>query len=364
MPATIVIGAQWGDEGKGLISAYLAAKKDASLVCKAGTGCNAEHGIFLKNNETYLKVNQLPLGWIMNSYSKIRIGSGVAVNPDMLFNEMRLYGVKDRVKIDFRCPIITKEHIEAEKNSKKMSSIGSTFSGTGFCRADFILRTAKQAKDIPELEPYLTDLGEEINIVSYHSDVIIESSQGTLLSLAVSPDYPNVTSDNVTTCAVADDVLLNWKRIKNVILVVKALPTREGAGVFGSIPELAEGFVKQQGMFEASSIGGVQRRKASGIDFELLDYAVEVNGATEIALTFCEHYDPDIKNMRAIKDITKPVWELIDKIQDRVGRRVSILNTGKSYRSIIDLEISYPTDVALWDKIDNSISKTLTKMTT
>ena len=56
--ATIIVGAQWGDEGKGLISAYLNWRDKSELVCRAGTGANAEHGLFLRDEKTYLKVNQ------------------------------------------------------------------------------------------------------------------------------------------------------------------------------------------------------------------------------------------------------------------------------------------------------------------
>jgi len=79
--AFIIVGAQWGDEGKGLISAYLSARERASLVSRAGTGANSEHGIFLHDETTYLKTNQLTLGWMFKKDSQIHIGSGVAVDP-------------------------------------------------------------------------------------------------------------------------------------------------------------------------------------------------------------------------------------------------------------------------------------------
>lgn len=351
MGATIIIGAQWGDEGKGLISAYVSARNNAKMVCRGGTGSNAEHGLFLKDEKTYLKVNQLPLGWMMNNKSEIRIGSGVAVDPDKLFDEMKKYNLNDRVLIDYRCPIITKEHIESERNSKAMSSIGSTFSGTGYCRSDFVLRKAKQAKDFPELFPYLIDLGTELNNVAKNSDVTIESSQGALLSLAISLDYPNVTSDNVTTCAVADDTLLNWQHIENVVLVVKAMPTREGAGSMGT-REFSEDEIVNHKMVEISSIEGKIRRKSDGIDFHMLEYVNKICGATQIALTFCDHYDPDMTNCKKYTDITPKIKELILKVEDATNVPVAILNTGKSYNNIIDLT----DDSVDWDAIDKNIN--------
>lgn len=350
--ARIIVGSQWGDEGKGLISAYLSARDKAKLVCRAGVGPNAEHGIFLTEQGPYLKVNQLPLGWMFDSDSQIRIGSGVAVNPELLFEEMKKFNLLERVKVDYRCPIITPEHIEAERKSKGMNNIGSTFSGSGVCRADHILRIAKHAEDILELKPFLTDVAVEINKTAAEDVVTVESSQGTFLSLSVSPDYPNVTSDNVTAMAAADDVLLNWRKLKEVIMVVKTLPTREGSGSLGS-KELSENEMISRGLVERSSIGGVIRRKGEEINWEMLSYAAEINGATQIALTFCEHYDPQITNIRDIKKITDRIWKLIEKIENETKVPVTLLNTGKPYSSIIDLK----KNGVDWNQIEDNLKK-------
>lgn len=336
--ARIVVGGQWGDEGKGLISSYLARRDSAALVLKAGVGPNAEHGIFVEEEGQYIKVNQLPLGWILNPNAGIRIGPGVAVNPDLFLTEVERFGLTSkRVKVDYRCPIITQEHIASERASRQMGSIGSTFSGSGVCRAEFVLRRAQQARDIPLLAPFLADVPREVNEVSRHKVVVVESSQGTFLSLALSPDYPNVTSDNVTAAAAADDVGLNWRRIEEVVMVVKAMPTREGAGSMGATRELSEEEIVRLSLVERSSIGGAIRRKAKAIDWERLAYAAEVNGATQIALTFVEHFDPRVRNVTEKSLITDEVWGLIEKVRGETGVEVTILNTGKPFWCIIDL---------------------------
>jgi adenylosuccinate synthase len=349
--AWFIIGGQWGDCGKGVISAYISARENAKSVYRAGTGPNAEHGIFLHDETTYLKTNQLPLGWMFNPDVQIRVGSGVAVDPVKLFAEMKKYGLEGRVKVDYRCPIVTAEHIQAEEESKAMSAIGSTFSGTGYCRADFVLRKAKQAVDIAELSDYITDVEKEINDIAKNNVVVIESSQGTFLSLAFSNDYPNVTSDNVTTMAAADDVLLNWQHIEQVVLVVKALPTREGAGKMGGVKEMSLSEIEAKGFVEPSSIGGVTRRKSEGIDFDMLRDAVRVNGAKQIALTFLDHYDSEMKNVKSIGDVTSKAWDLIEKIELLTKIPVTILNTGKSYDCIIDRT----GGIVDWESIDEKI---------
>lgn len=334
--ATIVVGGQWGDEAKGLISAYLTARDEARLICKAGVGPNAEHGIFLTENGPYIKINQLPLGWMFNANSQIRIGSGVAVNPELLLSEMEKYDLWGRVMVDYRCPIITPAHIEAERRSKGMNAIGSTLSGSGYCRADHALRIAKHASDIPQMRELITDVAVEVNKVAGEEVVVIESSQGTFLSLSVSSEYPYTTSDNVTAMAAADDVLLNWRKLSEVILAVKTMPTREGAGSLGS-RELTEGEIVGGGLIERSSIGGAIRRKGEGINWEMLSSAAEINGATQIALTFCEHYDPRVAGVTEKADLTDRMWQLIEKVESETRVPVTILNTGKPFYSIVDL---------------------------
>lgn len=330
-------GAQFGDEGKGVVSAVLAYAHDASIVVKTGVGPNAEHGLFLEDETTYLKVNQLPLGWILNSKTQIRIGRGVAVDPDKLKHEIEKYHLEGRVKIDPNCPIITPEHIKTETTSKRMKDgIGSTMSGSGYAHADHILRTGPVARDIDYLSPLLIDVAEEVNRVSKTETVILESSQGYGLSLSTE-FYPNTTSKNVTSTSAMDDAGLNPFRLSEVFLAVKTKPTREGQGSMGKTTELTMEQILHQNLVEVSSIGGKIRRKAESIDFEMLKTASEVNGATQIALTFCEQYDPNIKHATKRDQITYKILELIDKIQETTNVPVTILNTGKPYYDFIYL---------------------------
>jgi len=337
MGATFIIGAFWGDEGKGKVSTYFS--KDAAYVVRAGVGPNAEHGVFV--NGIYKKTNQLPLGFMGGKFADIRIGSGTAVNPTLLFEEMERYkdyDLFDRVKVDAHCPIVEPKHMQAERDSKSMASIGSTFSGSGFCQADFTLRKAKQARDIESLKPYITDVSAEINEACRDGNlVVIESSQGTFLSLAVSDDYPNTTSKNVTTASAANDTLLNWRYIEEVVLVVKAVPSREGSGSFGASRELSIEEINTKGLVEHSSIGGVTRRKADGIDMELLIKAVEINGATQIALTFLDQYDVDMKNVIRYSKVTQKTKDLIRKIEGLTNIPVTLLETGKEYDRMLEI---------------------------
>ncbi|MDP3918163.1 MAG: adenylosuccinate synthetase [Candidatus Woesebacteria bacterium] len=334
-----VVGGQYGDEAKGAVSSHLARLHNAPLVVKAGVGPNAEHGIFVQveGKEHYLRVNQLPLGWILSPNAQIRVGRNVAVDPDKLLHEIGKYRLKDRVKIDSMCPIVSLEHVAAENTSKRfVEGIGSTLSGSGFARSAHILRTATLARDLDILHPFLTNVADEINRTAPTDTVIIEDSQGWGLNLS-SIDYPNCTSKDVTSAGALADVGANPFYLKDVVLCVKTMPSREGQGSMGSSVEITTEQIKNRGLEEISSIKGKLRRKAESIDFEMLANACMENGATQIALTFCEHYDPKIDGVKNIDGVTKKIRKLIDQVEEKTNVPVTILNTGKPFDNFVYL---------------------------
>lgn len=335
MSAIIITDAFWGDSGKGKISAYLAKARNAAYVVRCGTGTNAGHS--LNFGKDLVKVNQLPLGGLGNYKSQIRIGSGVVVDPKVFLREVKEYHLENRTKIDFRCAIIEPRYKRAEENDSNLSKkIGSTKTGTGFARAEFIMRRARQARDVKELKGFTSDVAKEINDACQEKKtVILEGSQGTFLSLALSPDYPFTTSDNCTTLALADDAGLNWKYIKDVVMIVKAVPSRVGEGPMPF--ELSREEIEKRGIQEYGVTTGRPRRKASGIDWNLLKYATMLNGPTEIVLTFCDHLDPEVKGVRISRDLTPKVKQLIKKVEEVTEAPVTLVETGKDFKDIIKI---------------------------
>ena len=106
-----------------------------------------------------------------------------------------VYNLRQRTQVDFRCPIIMPEYIEREKYSDHLRyTVGSVASGTGVARAEFALRQAQQAQQaqqIPQLAAYTTDVARELNEACLRGEtILIEGSQGTHLSLALTRDYP------------------------------------------------------------------------------------------------------------------------------------------------------------------------------
>lgn len=336
MNAIVIVDALWGDSGKGKACAHLAEKHDAALAVRAGVGTNAGASVTLDDG-TLVKARQLPTGWI-NPGTRVAVGSGVLVDPRVFADEVARFGLAGRAFVDGRCAVITPEHIQAEKDDPHLAAtVGSTCTGNGQARADFVLRRALQARDVPELAPFVSDVAREVNDIAAADGqtVIVESSQGTMLSLALSNDYPYTTSGNCTSAAAMDDVGLNWRLVTDVVMVVKSMPTRVGEGPLPYEIPVEEAIAR--GIAEYGVVTGRPRRKAERIDLDLLRYAAMLNGPTQIALTFCDHYDPAMRGVRSAAGITPRIRSLIAEVEEVTGAPVTMLDTGIRLRDMIDL---------------------------
>ncbi|MGC4192018.1 MAG: adenylosuccinate synthetase [Thermomicrobiales bacterium] len=334
MGATVIVDAFWGDSGKGKVSAWLARSLGATLAVRAGIGTNAGASVILPD-DTVVKQRQLPTAW-MNGFARVAVGSGVLVNPEVFLAEVAEFGLEGRAFVDGRCPVILPEHIAAEQADVNLAeTVGSTKTGNGHARADFVLRRGPQAKDIPELAPYVTDVALEVNQRAATEEIIVQGSQGTFLSLALSPDYPFTTSDNCTVAAAIDDVGLNWRLVKDAVMIVKVMPTRVGQG---PLPyEMTEEEIVSRGIAERGVVTGRVRRKASQIDWDLLAYSAMLNGPTQIVLTFCDHLDPAMKAVTHRDGITQPVKDVIAQVERVTGAPVTLVDTGKYRDDLVEI---------------------------
>jgi adenylosuccinate synthase len=255
----------------------------------------------------------------------------------MFFSELDTldptYGLRERTRVDYRCPLIDPEHRLQERESAFLNeTVGTTASGTGAALAAFTLRQARQT---PALADYTTDVAHELNEACKRGETVItEGSQGTHLSLALSDDYPHCTSDNYTTAAFADDVGLNWQHIREVVLVVKALPSRVGTGPLPLQLDSAE--EDRRNIAEYGVRTGRRRRKAAGLSWPHLETAVELNGPTQLALTFCDHLDPLAAQARTFAELPTSVRQLVDELEERSELPVTLCDCGKNFEHIIE----------------------------
>ena len=331
MPSTVVVGGFFGDEGKGKIISYLAQNDNPGIVVRGGAGPNAGHTIE-DGNKKY-KVRMLPSGFL-NKNARLMIGPGVVVNPDVLHKEIEEFGVAKRSFVDNNCGIIEKTHTDADSGGRLKEKIGSTGSGTGPANADRALRTLKMAKEIPSLEPYLTDVAQELHTaLDSEQNILVEGTQGTFLSLWHGT-YPFVTSKDVTASGICADIGLGPKNVDDVMVVFKSYVTRVGTGVLKD--ELPMDEVVKRGWSEVGTVTGRQRRAAE-FDFDLARRAVMLNSATQIALTKLDVLFPECEHKNSFDDLSNAAKKFITTIEDKTDVAVTLIGTGPGVSDIIDL---------------------------
>ena len=324
------MGGFFGDEGKGKIISYLATHDSPRIIVRGGAGPNAGHTI--RDGDRTYKVRMLPSGFL-NRKSRVMIGPGVVVDPDILLREIKEFGAEGRAFVDVNCGVIEESHRSRDSVGRLKEKIGSTGSGTGPANSDRAMRTLKLAKDMPSLSGITADIPQEINAeIAAGRDVLIEGTQGTFLSLWHGT-YPYVTSKDVTASGICADVGLGPTRVDEVLAIFKSYVTRVGTGPLAN--ELSSEDTKMHGWEEFGTVTGRPRR-AADFDMDLARRAVMINGATQIAITKMDVRFPDCAHMRQFDELTVDAKKFVRKIEDVLGVPVTMVGTGPEVADIID----------------------------
>jgi len=329
MPCTVVVGGFWGDEGKGKIISYMALKDKIDLCVRTGS-VNAAHTVWFEGKRYAL--HMVPSAFL---YDKCRllIGAGANVHVAKFLEEVELTGVKNRIGIDPQASIIEEKHSEQDKTSAHLKGIGTTGWGVGPAIEERVRRTAKLAKDVVELQPYLADVAAEANnAIDAGKKVLLEGTQGLMLSLFYGT-YPYVTGRDTSASAICSEAGVGPTKVDDVLIVFKSFMTRVGAGPLpGELPK--EEAVKR-GWFEIAAGTGRERRSAP-FNFEIARRAVMINGATAVALTKLDVVYPKCKGVRKFEDLPREAKEFIGEIERQVGIPVVLIGTGQEALDIID----------------------------
>ena len=279
VPATVVVGGFFGDEGKGKIISHLASIDSPRIVVRGGAGPNAGHTI--KHGGKTFKVRMLPSGFL-NESSEIMIGPGVVVDPNVLLGEIAEMQTGGRTYVDANCGIIEESHKVEDGAGRLKEKIGSTGSGTGPANAARAMRTLQLAKECDQIKKYVTDVPARIDeSLRKGQNVLVEGTQGTFLSLWHGT-YPYVTSKDVTASGICADVGIGPTRVDEVMVVFKSYVTRVGTGPMDGELDAKEIEKRQWGEF--GTVTG-RARRAAEFNFDLAKRAVMLNGATQIAIT-------------------------------------------------------------------------------
>jgi len=331
MPCVVTVGGFYGDEGKGKVVAYLSIKDNFDLAARGGVGPNAGH-TFIQNGKEY-KVRMLPSA-VLNGNTRLLVGAGVLVEPNILLREIQTFNTTDRTFVDFQCGIIDNVHQDKDKSNDHLKKvIGTTGSGTGPANADRALRNIKLAKDIPEIALYLEDVSNSINhSIDNNEKVLIEGTQGTFLSL-FHGTYPFVTSKDVTASAICSDVGIGPKKVDDVLIVFKSYVTRVGEGPLNC--EITPDQAREKNWLEFGSVTGRQRRSAP-FDYDLAKKAIQINSATQIALTKLDVLYPQAKGVKDFSKLPQEAKDFVSNIESETGLPVTIIGTGAEIMDTID----------------------------
>jgi adenylosuccinate synthase len=334
VPATILIGAQWGDEGKGRVADWLAGEAD--VVARYAGGDNAGHTVVV--GSTVFKLHLVPSG-ILHPNVDCVLGNGMVINPVNLLKEMKQLqsmGVDispERLIISTKAHIISPVHVALDAASEKArgeSAIGTTLRGIGPAYLDKTARQGirtgqmanveefadslyaavekanlvlvrdghepldaqKAAADYLEaaqqLSPYLRDTTVYLNQrLKEGARILCEGAQGTLLDVDHG-DYPFVTSSSPTAGGALTGLGFGPCSVDRVVGVAKCFSTRVGGGpmpteLSGELADRLRG--TGENFWDEFGTTTGRPRRCGWIDAVVLRYAAQVNGFTELLLT-------------------------------------------------------------------------------
>ncbi len=344
----VVLGSQWGDEGKGKIVDLLAS--DVAAVVRFQGGHNAGHTLVIDGHVT--KLHLIPSG-ILHAHIMSVIGNGVVFSPDALCKEMQALEeqgipVKHRLRISGNCPLILPVHIaldQAREKARGAKAIGTTGRGIGPAYEDKVARRAVRVGDLLNPQRFKDRLhilmdyhnhvlehyhqGGQLSVDKIYDDtmalaeqfqdlivdttellhsyrkagqpIMFEGAQGTLLDIDHGT-YPFVTSSNTTAGAVATGSGVGPCFIDDVIGIVKAYTTRVGAGPMPTeLDDQVGEHLSEKGHEFGTTTG--RARRCGWLDLVILKRSAQLNSMTQLCLTkldvldgltelkLCTHYE-------------------------------------------------------------------------
>ncbi len=332
----VVIGSQWGDEGKGKLVDLLT--DNVSAVVRFQGGHNAGHTLVIDGKKTVLHL--IPSG-ILREHVQCLIGNGVVLCPEALLKEIgelenNGIPVRERLKISAACPLILPYHValdQARERRRGKSAIGTTGRGIGPAYEDKVARRGLRLGDLIDKDSFVTKLAEvmefhNFSLINYYQsapvnfeqvrdetlamrdvlltliadipnlleqyskagdNVMFEGAQGALLDIDHGT-YPYVTSSNTTAGGCAAGSGVGPRHIDYVLGITKAYATRVGAGPFPSELLDSDGSVNETGQYLADKgheVGATtgRGRRCGWLDMVALNRACWVSSVTGLCLT-------------------------------------------------------------------------------
>jgi adenylosuccinate synthase len=399
MANVVVIGTQWGDEGKGKIVDLLTAHADTVVRFQGGN--NAGHTLVVKGQKSIFHL--IPSG-ILYPQKRCLIGNGVVVDLEVLLQEMQELSERgisvgpDRLGLSERAHLIMPYHTAidmAREQAKGGSKIGTTGRGIGPCYEDKVARVGIRALDLTEpdvleekiiqnlkeknfylasflgaeplepqpiveryrflsneFSPFLVDVSAELDEAKRENgNILFEGAQGTHLDVDHGT-YPFVTSSNPVAATACVGAGIGPKALDSIVGIVKAYTTRVGRGPFVSeLDDETGNYLQERGQEFGATTG--RPRRCGWLDMVVLRYSARVNGLTHLAITkldvltgldsirLCIAYEHQDKRLESVPaklstlSTCRPIYEEMDGWKEDISEARSLKELPKNARDYV-----------------------------
>lgn len=343
MPVSIVVGGQFGSEGKGKIALEITRRDRTVAAAVRVGGTNSGHTAIGRDQKVYL-LRQLPAAAVDGSVQVI-LPPGSYIDLALFAQELALLGCgPDHVAVSPMARVITEEHKQWERAADLGPAIGSTQSGTGAAvmattargAANFPLRSV-QAEEVPELSRFIQDTTLVMrHLLDAGNRIVIEGTQGFGLSLLQGGYWPKATSRDTTAAGFLAEAGLSPRDVDDVTMVIRCHPIRV-AGDSGPLTgETTWGRIASEAGLppDYCEFTTVSRkvRRVGRFDPDLVRRAIHANRPDRIVLNHLDYVDPFIRQGR----LTSKASEFVGKIEEIIDHRVDWLGIGPAH--VLDRE--------------------------
>ena len=338
----VIVGGQFGSEGKGKLAAHLASKNGYSVAVRVG-GPNSGHTVQIENTKYCMR--QLSCAGLVDKDVKLCIAPGGLINEELLRHELDIVpNAKNRLIVDPNVGVITERHRLSENARRKIDRKGFGADGIGDIVADKALRADGflRAEEIGWLKPYLHDVPALLNgMVDRGESILIEGTQGFGISLNFGY-WPYVVSRDVIVSSFLSDCGLSPRSVGSIYMVIRPYPVRVGGntGTMGT-KEINWSEVENRSgasvgsLTEISPSSGKERR-VSEFNEAMFLRAVAVNRPTAIALMFSQQINWNNLGAKSYDDLSDGTREFVEHLQDISGVPVAIVGTGLEHKEIVN----------------------------
>ena len=339
MSVTVVVGGQFGSEGKGKVCAHLALRGEAGIMVRCG-GPNSGHTV--RTRERVHRLRQVPSGFI-NPGTKLMIAAGALVDPRILQRELGELSIgPERLQIDPNTGIIEQEDLDAEAGMSLQHRLGSTQTGTGAAVARRAMRAPRfrRAGDLPELAPYLCPTSQELNQAHREGiKIVVEGTQGFGLSLYHADEWPYRTARDTTAHSFLGESGIGARDFR-VLMAVRTFPIRV-SGNSGPLPrettwdevQRTSGYPKPVQEFTTATN---RLRRVAAFDPEVVQKAVTANRPQEIFLHGADYLDHRNLGATQWEQLTPGARKFTLDLEELTGARVTLIGTGPLQEHIIE----------------------------